>query len=189
MNARAIEPCPAAQRIDALRSSAMDLQAMLDMVQQLEQDVRAAQHQLYELAARLDHELASLAKCRALVASRSFAPSPWPLQPTPTPSGLRIHCFGEFQVYRGPQRLALQPTGKESTICKYLAANLGRLVQRDVLLTALWPDIDPETANNRLKVAIHHLRHSLSERPGDHPLDPGIVFRDGGYTLEPEQEI
>ena len=53
----------------------------------------------------------------------------------------------------------------------------------------MWPESDPQVANNRLKVAIHHLRKSFSQSLAD-PTEAEIIsFRDGVYLMNPELEI
>src|SRR5205823_845560 len=57
-------------------------------------------------------------------------------------------------------------------LLRYLALHAGRLVHREVLTEALWPDADAEGAKAQLQVAVSTLRKALGadlavERQGD----------------------
>lgn len=100
---------------------------------------------------------------------------------------LRVYCFGRFEVYDGDQPVPLQRAGKGSLIFKFLT--LARQpVLRDVLLEAIWAESDPQVSNNRLKVAIHHLRKSFA-RALDAAGNEIVSFRDGVYLLNPDLAI
>ncbi|WP_198539346.1 BTAD domain-containing putative transcriptional regulator [Streptomyces graminilatus] len=91
---------------------------------------------------------------------------------------LEIRCFGVFQVLRGGQKLdcsALRP--KVRALFQLLAIHTPRLVHRERLLDALWPDLRPEAGIRNLQVAISQLRGFLEPEAGrgDHRL----LLRDG----------
>ncbi|MFI1510060.1 BTAD domain-containing putative transcriptional regulator [Streptomyces sp. NPDC020597] len=101
------------------------------------------------------------------------APSAPPARPR-----LEIRCFGLFQVQREGQPLdcsALRP--KVRALFQLLAVHTPRLVHREHLLAALWPDLKPEAGIRNLQVAISHLRGFLEPDAGrgDHRL----LLRDG----------
>ena len=103
--------------------------------------------------------------------------------------GLRLFCLGPFQVHLGQESLPQRRMSKGRTILQILASRPRQPVPRDVLLEALWPDEDPDVANNRLKVAIYHLRraHSLDDAQAD--SGEFVVFRDGCYLFNPHRPI
>jgi DNA-binding SARP family transcriptional activator len=105
-----------------------------------------------------------------------------------TPARFRIHCFGSFEVYDGDQLVPLQRAGKGNLILKFLAISR-QPVLRDVLLETMYPELDPQVANNRLKVAIHHLRKSFARSVGDVEGAEIVSFRDGLYMLNPDLAI
>ncbi len=137
-------------------------------------------------------------------------PSPWPIRPkahalspqaptslesaeTPmTPPiakeekqiapALVIYCLGPFRVYQDDQPVANWPSGKGKCVFKYMAANRGHPIPKDVLMDLFWRDTDPNAARNNLNVAIHGLRQALrTMRPGfSH-----ILFQDDCYLLNP----
>ncbi|HEV8659297.1 MAG TPA: winged helix-turn-helix domain-containing protein [Thermoanaerobaculia bacterium] len=81
------------------------------------------------------------------------------------------YLFGPFQldlrggeVRRGNERVALEP--KVFALLSYLIAHRGRLVARQELIDALWPDAHVTDAS--LSQAIASLRTAL----GDHPRNP-----------------
>src|SRR4051794_9835690 len=54
---------------------------------------------------------------------------------------------------------------RAAAIVKLLALDSNRTRHREQLLDLLWPDLDPESAANNLRVALHHARLGL-ERAG-----------------------
>jgi DNA-binding SARP family transcriptional activator len=101
---------------------------------------------------------------------------------------LKIYCFGRFEVYDGDQSVVLQRAGKGNLILKFLTISRSPVL-RDVLLETMWPESDPQVANNRLKVAIHHLRKSFAQSLANSTDAEIVSFRDGVYMLNPELEI
>lgn len=101
---------------------------------------------------------------------------------------LRLYCFGRFEAYDGDQPIQLQRAGKGSLILKFLSI-ARQPILRDVLLETMWPESDPQVANNRLKVAIHHLRKSFARSLADGEGMEIISFRDGVYSLNPDLDI
>jgi DNA-binding SARP family transcriptional activator len=99
--------------------------------------------------------------------------------------GLRLFCLGPFEVHLGPEMIPQRRNGKGRAILKYLAARPNQPVPRDVLLETLWPEEDPDVANNRLRVAMHHLRQVCVTFDKD--TEPGelVIFRDGCYLFNP----
>ncbi len=101
---------------------------------------------------------------------------------------LLISCFGSFAVRRGKDVIPQRP-GKGSSLLKYLASRPHQPIQRDVLLDVLWPDTHPDIANNRLKVALYHLRQTFGRIAGEGHFEDFIMFRDGCYFFSPGIKI
>jgi DNA-binding SARP family transcriptional activator len=62
-------------------------------------------------------------------------------------------------------------------------------VLRDVLLATLWPEEEPEIANNRLRVAMHHLRQVCVAPGVKVDREEVVVFRDGCYMFNPQIRV
>ena len=96
-----------------------------------------------------------------------------------TPAGYR---FGRFTLEPAERRLArdgaeVALTAKQLDTLLVLVANAGRLVTREELIAAVWPDTIVEEGN--LTWAISHLRRTL----GDAPSDPIATVRGHGYRF------
>ncbi|MEW6233430.1 MAG: BTAD domain-containing putative transcriptional regulator [Chloroflexota bacterium] len=103
---------------------------------------------------------------------------------TPEWTTLRVFCLGKFLVYQGEKPIDLGQNSKAKTLLKYLVAHR-RPLPREVLIETLWPDSDPQAANNRLKVALHALRQALAGSPNSRGIDY-ILYQDGSYSLNPQ---
>ncbi|MDP1570753.1 MAG: winged helix-turn-helix domain-containing protein [Vicinamibacterales bacterium] len=82
----------------------------------------------------------------------------------------RVYLFGDFRLDADRRRLekAGQPvplTPKIFDTLLFLVEHRGRVLTKDELLTALWPDVAVE--ENNLGQAISKLRQVLGEAPGD----------------------
>jgi DNA-binding SARP family transcriptional activator len=107
----------------------------------------------------------------------------------PVPERLSLHLFASFKVVRGGQALNGRVGGKARQLLKVLAANSGRGTTRDAIIETLWPESDPATSLNSLKVTVHNLRSALE--PDKENGSPGafVVAQDRSYRLSPEAEI
>jgi len=84
---------------------------------------------------------------------------------------IQVRCFGAFQVTCGDRELsANRSDGAYYTawdILAFLCAQPGGTVSRERLTVALWPDVAPGKAANRLKVSLTRLRRMLKKQvPG-----------------------
>jgi DNA-binding SARP family transcriptional activator len=93
---------------------------------------------------------------------------------------LAVYCLGPFRVYQDDELITDWPSGKGKAIFKYMTADGGRPILKDVLMSLFWPDADPEAARNNLNVAIYGLRQAF--RVG-RPDFPHILFEDDCYVL------
>ncbi|MCZ2145745.1 MAG: winged helix-turn-helix domain-containing protein [Anaerolineales bacterium] len=104
---------------------------------------------------------------------------------------LRIRTFGEFSVWRGSKLLDTADWKREKArqLLQILVGNAGRWLSRDQLTLFLWPDAEPATASNNLKVTLSSLNQALEpDRPeGKKPV---FVLRRGSqYMLNPNAGI
>lgn len=162
------------------------LQVLTRALASLEENLYAAQSLVQQLAGSLDEVR------QRLLALSSYA-SPPPQTALATTPGeyaqLHIYCFGAFEVYRGSTYIPQRRSGKGSAILKYLASRPRQPVQRDVLLEVLWPETAPRIANNRLKVAVHHLRQTFTPEVAGLNGEPMILFQDGYYLFNPQIRV
>lgn len=103
---------------------------------------------------------------------------------------LDIQCLGSFRVRLGGRLLTARHFRRRQalTVFKILIAHRGHRVTSEFLTECLWPEVEPETAKNRLWVAIHDLRRTLKPQKGK---QPEIIRTDGqSYyfnTLAPQR--
>ncbi len=82
----------------------------------------------------------------------------------------RVFAFGEFRLEASGRRLVragapIPLTPKTFDTLVYLVQHRGRVLSKDEVLAALWPDVVVE--ENNLGQSISKLRHVLGESPGD----------------------
>lgn len=104
----------------------------------------------------------------------------------PDPPSLVVYCLGSFRVYQDDQLIADWPSGKGKCIFKYMIANRGRPIPKDVLMDLFWRGANPDAARNNLNVAIYGLRQALRAARPDFSH---IVFQDDHYLLNPSLEL
>ncbi len=162
-------------------------QAILEALDLLEQDTQSAERLLQQLAAMLERQRNGLNNCRdtlvALSQARPASPST-PILPQDEPQ-LRVFCFGQFEVYRHGESISQRRTGKGRAILKFLATRPRQPVPRDLLLELLWPQTQPQIANNRLKVAMHQLRQAFVAPDCAMNCEECVVYNDDCYLFNP----
>lgn len=156
------------------------LHTLIRALASLEEEVSSAQTLVQQLTA-------SLNDLRQQVLALSSAP---PASALPLAEGaeLRIYCFGPFEVYYRGIHIPQRRCGKVAAVLKYLAARPRQPISRDVLLEVLWPETAPGIANNRLKVAIHHLRQTFASAVLQRG-EPIVLFQNGHYLFNPEVHV
>lgn len=174
-------PIPQTLRLEA--SFEARLHTLIRALTSLEEEVSSAQARVQQLTANLDD-------LRQQVLTLSST-SPLPLVSVRSPAKeaeLRIYCFGPFEVYYEGIRIPQRRCGKVASILKVLASRPRQPIARDVLLEVLWPGAAPGIANNRLKVAVYHLRQAFALAvPGE--SEPVILFQDGHYCFNPQMRV
>ncbi|MGH2618643.1 MAG: AfsR/SARP family transcriptional regulator, partial [Thermomicrobiales bacterium] len=95
---------------------------------------------------------------------------------------LEIRLLGGFETRVGARLVpsSVWRQRRAAAIVKLLALEPGHRLHREQLLDTLWPELDPESAANNLRVALHHARHGLE----DAGAPPGaFLARDGDVVL------
>lgn len=101
-------------------------------------------------------------------------------QAVPEPADLpaRVGALGGFRVLRGSAEIEL-PTGHPEMLVKLLVAIGGR-GHAEVVIEALWPDVEPASGRKRLRNTLFRLRAAAGD----------LVVRDGdAISLAPNAEI
>lgn len=113
--------------------------------------------------------------------------------PDPTRGNFRtplsLCYFGQFEAYCGGHRLIQRRVGKGRAILQYLAFKAPQRVPCDVLIQVLWPGATPHVAKNRLRVAMHHLRHAFASSGTGLESEDFVLFQDGSYLINPRFEV
>ena len=102
-------------------------------------------------------------------------------------SGIKYFRFGEFRLYPTEHLLLREETAiplapKAFDILLYLVQNSGRLVKRETLMEAIWPDSFVEETN--LTVNISLLRKTLDTTPDGQPYIETVPRK--GYRFNAE---
>ncbi len=103
-----------------------------------------------------------------------------------TSKSLRIHCLGQFRLWRGDVELTTQrwTSAKAKTLFKFLAFQARRGYQpKDRLLEMLWPDEDPEVTSKRLHVALTTIRKILEPDLPRRTASAYLLRDNDGYRL------
>lgn len=174
-----------------VRESTPDALSSVDeSIRIIEKEISEKQGLIDSLAARLSEQAHNLTRLRQIAQAlrSSQGDTRWRTPNEESLNQLRVRCFGPFRVERGEAEVSLARLGKASMILKYLAT-MRQPVQRDVLMEILWPETAPQTANNRLKVAMHHLRQAFAPTDTAPDCRDCILFGSGCYFLNPDFEI
>lgn len=104
--------------------------------------------------------------------------------------GLRIFMLGKFQVYRtdGPVPDAAWKLQKNKALLKILLTHRRRALGREQLLEWLWPDIEPESGDRNLRVAVSQLREALEPDLPRSAYSQYILTTDSGYAWNQRAE-
>ena len=106
------------------------------------------------------------------------------LSAPPTVPSLEVYCLGKFRVRVNWKTVEHWPSTKAKSLLKYLIAQQGRPVPRDILMEALWPGCEPSLANNNLKAAVRALRQTLGQAHAPEGEEfAWVLFQNGSYTI------
>ncbi len=97
---------------------------------------------------------------------------------TGEPAPITIRCFGRFQLRvhgQEPNLARVRPRAR--AVLRLLALEAGRPVHRELLVDALWRDLDPVAGTHNLHVSVSSLRAVLE--PGVPRGASRILVRDG----------
>ena len=104
---------------------------------------------------------------------------------------LKIYLLGSFQLIRDetPIPESAWHTKQARQLLKILLTQRGKIVSRDYLIDALWPEADPGKAATTLRTAVNALRNTLEpDRP---PYTPSsfIVAHAPGYKFQLTNQV
>jgi DNA-binding SARP family transcriptional activator len=107
--------------------------------------------------------------------------------PETNETGLRMSAYtlGNFRLSINDDNLLESPGGRGFAVLKFLLANHSQVVPREVLMNTLWRDAEPNSARNRLNVALHSLRSALRLLT----LTPIILYGDGNYFFSADIQV
>ncbi|GAB4408788.1 MAG: hypothetical protein Fur0044_02210 [Anaerolineae bacterium] len=111
---------------------------------------------------------------------------PEPVAVGPNSAELVIYCLGPFRVYQNGQLVTNWPSLKAQSILKYLSAQRGGPVVRDILMDTLWPEADADAARRNLHQAVYSLRQTLKQ---SQPCLQPIQFEQDSYLLNPALKV
>jgi DNA-binding SARP family transcriptional activator len=96
-----------------------------------------------------------------------------------------IRMFGAFEVEVDGRPIPKWHGRRGRSIFAYLLLQQQRSAAKDQLFDVFWPDAEPISAQNRLRVAVSSLRRDLKA-----VTDQQVVeFHDGSYRIDPNSEI
>jgi DNA-binding SARP family transcriptional activator len=99
---------------------------------------------------------------------------------------LAVYCLGQFRIYFNDQLLTSWSGLKGLSIFKYLIANEGNPVSKEVLMDVFWPDTEFEITQRNLHQAIYSLRQTLRHEAPEYKY---IIFQNDRYGLNPEIDL
>src|SRR2546423_4078531 len=98
---------------------------------------------------------------------------------------LYFTCFGRFEVRRLSQPIPLCSSRNGQSILRYLVVQPGHYATSDILQTILWPEGEPDSAQNKLHIAVSVLRRSLNNGSNHRRGGGYILCKTGVYYLNP----
>lgn len=108
------------------------------------------------------------------------AARPKPLQPEIEPIACTVVCFGTLKVIGVRQSEPLRfPTAKVAELFAYLLVNRHKMSSKWALCEQLWPNWEPEKAEQNLHTSIFRLRKKL----GEHGVRFALDSQRGSYRL------
>lgn len=134
----------------------------------------------FEVAAKSFNHLGAIAMVDLIDQLRSGSSSQPVALPAQSPTSMSLRCFEALEVVIDDAPIDLSTVRPRAlSVLRLLALHAGRPVHREVLMEALWPDVDPDAALRSLQVAVSSLRKVMPPRPA-----PGIARQGDTYQLE-----
>jgi len=103
----------------------------------------------------------------------------------PDSKSLEIYCLGRFRIGSTRKQVNRWQSVKAKSVFQYLITRHGKPVIKEILMEALWPECNPQAANNNLKAAIHGLRNTLGDLFENKESAPYVLFEQGSYMINP----
>ncbi|WP_167377700.1 AfsR/SARP family transcriptional regulator [Streptomyces malaysiense] len=105
---------------------------------------------------------------------------------TTPPAYLSVCFFGRFATSVGGVPVERWRAGKSRSLFQYLMLHRNRVMTRDQLRDALWPEAEWRASSSSLKVACCGARSTLgaSKQPAGTGAPIRLLHRDGGYLLD-----
>ncbi len=111
-------------------------------------------------------------------------PESFPKNNTALPA-LSVTCFGRFEIRRLGQPIVLCSNRNAQAILRYLVAQVDHSAPAEKLRMVVWPEDEPEVAQNKLHIAISALRRSLHAGSTCESGCGYIVCKNHIYSLNP----
>ena len=102
------------------------------------------------------------------------------LPPQKDSTPLQIRCLGRFEILHEKQEPVKWRAEKTKELFAFLLFNEGRVLQKEELLDALWPDDPIEKSMRQLYNGIYYIRKMLK----DHEIDRDSINIDGNYCMK-----
>ena len=93
---------------------------------------------------------------------------------------LVVYCLGPFRIFQNHELITEWSGFMGQKILKYIVAQRGKPVLKDVLMEVMWADVGQEAARRNLHQAIYSLRQTLRRRE---PNLQHILFENDHYLL------
>jgi two-component SAPR family response regulator len=99
--------------------------------------------------------------------------------------GLLVYGLGRFDLVINSHSVSRWRAGKARNLLQFMLLRQGRIVSREVLYNALWPDKNASSDSSSLKVAVHMLRGVIGadRRAARHSSSICLETCDAGYIL------
>lgn len=101
-------------------------------------------------------------------------------------SRIAFFTFGKFRAEAKETSLEIRAPTKAMKILKFLVQRRSHHCDREVLAEALWPECEPKSAFNGLRVAVHTLRQAFAKTANMRDI---IVYQGGSYELNPKLDV
>jgi len=107
----------------------------------------------------------------------------------PDSNRLEVYCLGRFEIRSTWKRVERWRSVKAKSVFQYLITRYRKPIIKEVLMEALWPECDPQAANNNLKAAVHGLRNTLGDLFESKESSPYVLFEQGSYLINPGLDL